>query len=211
MVRPPVTYATVEPIWRGETAVIVAGGPSLTQEDVDACRGRARVIVVNDGYRMAPWADLLYACDWGWWRRHEPNLTSFAGLRYALENPSHKYLDGVSVLKNTGIEGLETDPSALKNGRNSGYQAINLAVHLGVSRIVLLGYDMQRSAKGSHWFGEHPNHQGPPLGMFIPLFAELAPLLRKRGIDVVNCSRETALKCFPRAAISDALAVQVAA
>jgi hypothetical protein len=56
----------LEPVWAGETAVLVASGPSLCPSDVDRVRGRARVIAVNDGYRLAPWADVLYACDRRW-------------------------------------------------------------------------------------------------------------------------------------------------
>jgi hypothetical protein len=48
--------------------VCVASGHSLTKEDVEYCKGKAKVYIVNDGYKLAPWADLLYAAhtdrDW---------------------------------------------------------------------------------------------------------------------------------------------------
>lgn len=207
--KQPIAYATVTRSWHGETVVCIAGGPSLTQADVDACRGRARVIVINDGYRVAPWADVLYACDAGWFRWHVDGVAAFAGLKYTITPAARRFAD-VQVLKDTGEDGLELDPTGLRTGRNSGYQAINLAVHFGASRILLLGYDMKRGNK-THWFGDHPNRQHPPLASFVPFYQRLAPVLKKRGVEVVNCSRETALGCFPRATITDALSLAVAA
>lgn len=50
-----------------DTIVCVASGESLTRADVNYCRGKARVLAINDNYRIAPWADWLYACDGRWW------------------------------------------------------------------------------------------------------------------------------------------------
>lgn len=207
----------VSPIWRGETVVILASGPSLTQADVEAVRGRARVIAINDCYQLAPWADLLYACDSRWWSSqyqfHVHAITSFAGRRFGMQErhpiPPWSPEWGVTLMRNTGIEGLETDPSGLKNGRNSGYQAIGLAVHLGASRILLLGYDMSLGRGGkSHFFGSHP-HGGPPmLTKFRLYFPSIAPPLKALGIEVLNCSRRSALTCFPKVALERALPVR---
>jgi hypothetical protein len=73
------TAWSVPPEWVGETAAILASGPSLTREQCEAVRGKAKVIAVNnqaidtdcDGVRvpaMAPWADVLYAADAKWWQ-----------------------------------------------------------------------------------------------------------------------------------------------
>jgi hypothetical protein len=93
-------------------------------------------------------------------------------------------------------------------GSNSGYQAINLAVHFGVSRILLLGFDMQVAPDGrKHWFGNHPGNMNnnSPYGLFIEKFGTLPPDLKKAGVEVVNCSRVTALECFQRMTIEEAL------
>lgn len=203
-----VTYTTVPRLWPNSTVVCIGGGPSLTREDVDACRGLARVIVVNDGYRMAPWADVLYACDYRWWKWHD-GVTHFAGLKYSLDPRAARY-SGVQILKHTGADGLETDPSGLRTGRNSGYQAINLAMHLGASRVLLLGYDMKRTRDKDHWFGAHPGGH-PPLSTFVPHFEALARHQRQWPFEIVNCSRETALQGFRRQPIDEALSVAVAA
>lgn len=206
---------TVPRIWLGETVVCLGTGPSLTADDVNAVRGKARVIAVSDAYRLAPWADALYSADFQWWRWHQ-GVPSFAGPKWSIEGHSWRknrravYPD-VQLLRDTGITGLERDPSGLKTGKNSGYQAINLAVHYGATRIVLLGYDMKLGVKGAHFFGEHPSQHRGPYRTFVPHFRTLVAPLKALGVSVLNCTRDSALDAFPRQPLQDALAIEVAA
>lgn len=186
-----------------ETIVCLAGGPSLTREDVDACRGRARVLAIKDAIRLAPWADVLYGCDAKWWR-HYGNDLQFSGQRFTLDHFASQWAE---VLRNTGDTGLELEPGGVRTGKNSGYQAINLAVHLGAHRIVLLGYDMQPDDHDrDHWFGAHPWKTRPPYGLFLQLFPSIVEPLKAIGVEVLNASRVSALTCFPRVTLSEALA-----
>jgi len=200
--------AAVEKLWPESTVVCLAGGPSLTAEDVDACRGRAHVVAVNDAYRLAPWADVLYGSDAAWWRVHQ-GVPNFQGLKYSIWVSGQRWPAGVHVLRNAGSDGLEADPHALRSGRNSGYAAINLAVHLGARRIVLLGYDLQLGPDGkTHWFGDHPSSltRSSPYAHFLAKFQTLPAPLQALGIEVVNCSRRTALKVFPMRPLREVLA-----
>jgi hypothetical protein len=199
-------------LWPGSTIVCLASGPSLTAEDVESCRGKARVIAVKDAIRLAPWADVLYGAgaDVGrWWQHNGPRLTEYPGLRFTLDPAAATW---ATVLRDTGYTGLESDPSGLRTGKNSGYQSINLAVHLGASRIILLGFDLQEGANGQQrWFGQHPWQTRPwaELGkMCAPIFDTLVQPLAERGISINNASRETALTCFPRLPITEALALR---
>lgn len=200
-------YATVPALWPGETVVCLGTGPSLTQADVDYCRDKARVIAIKHAIEWAPWADALYACggDAGkWWQRNGDALASYAGLRYTLDPKAAPW---ASVLKNTGFIGLEASPDGLRTGKNSGYQAIGLAVHLGATRIVLLGYDMQPDAQDrDHFFGQHWHHGRVPFRVFVELFESLIEPLRALGVQVLNASRATALTAFPCVALEEALA-----
>lgn len=204
-----VTPAIVPRIWGGETAVILGSGPSLCQEDVDTCRGHAKVIAVKDAIQIAPWADALYgagADQVRWWQRHgDTTLTTFPGLRYTLDPKAARW---ATVLRNTGETGLETDPSGLRTGKNSCYQAVNLAVHLGSTRILLLGVDMGHSPHGQkYFFGDRPPDQQVPSpwhAMLLLWDTIVAPLVAL-GVRVINCSRETALTCFLRQPLCEAL------
>lgn len=195
---PKVMFSDVPRLCPGGTVVCIGGGPSLTQEDVDFVRGKAdAVIAINDAYRLAPWADILYACDSRWWKWHR-GVPKFQGLKYSLQKPSIMW-KGVQILQNTGTDGLERKPNGVRTGRNSGYQAMNVAFHLGAKRILLLGYDMQIKPGGkAHWFGSHPEGGPPPVQSFRGMFRCLVGPLEKEGVTVINCSRETALDAFPR-------------
>jgi hypothetical protein len=195
----------VPKLWPGETFVLIGGGPSLTPADVDAVRGLARVIAINDAYRLAPWADVLYACDQKWWTWHK-GVPSFTGPKYSVAASDPVTWPGVQVLENTGFDGLELEPTGLRTGRNSGFQAINLAVHLGASRILLLGYDMCPDGTQEHWFGEHPDCQPSPYPEMRELLETLVAPLAELGITVINCSRRTALTAFPCVPLEQELA-----
>lgn len=205
------TTAVVPRLWPGETAVVIGGGSSLTPEDVNACRGRARVIVVKEAYQLAPWADVLYACDEKWWQ-HYQGAREFLGLKYRLEHapddpvPFQDWPD-VEILRNSGVTGLDLDPGGLRTGYNSGYQAVNLAVHFGVSKIVLLGFDMWSGPSGQqNWFTKPGLHVDSPYPLFLQAFATLVEPLKAAGVWVVNASRFTLLTAFPRVELSEALA-----
>ncbi len=198
---PPVAPLPAVPrLWPESTIVCLAGGPSLTPADVDACRDRGvRVIAIKEAIRLAPWCDLLYACDAKWWNHYGPTLT-FQGPRYSLEPQQYAV-----KLRETGPTGLELDPTGLRTGRNSGYQAINLAVHLGARQIILLGYDLQPDGRQDHWFGQHPWKLRPCYG-WEPLFETLVAPLAAAGVSVLNASRRTLLTCWPHMSIDEALA-----
>lgn len=202
---------------RRDVIVCVAGGPSLTAAQIDHCRGRAAVLVVNDGYRLAPWADWLYACDGCWWAgcptgsdvpHHELSRRTFAGERWTRDREAADEF-GLRWIRSEPLPGLSRDLAVIHEGSNSGYQAINLAFHLGARRIVLLGYDMGATGN-THWFGEHPDEIASSsgardFGEFLTAFPALAADLKAEGVDVVNCTTTTALAAFRRARLEDTL------
>lgn len=202
----PVVYATVPKLWPGGTVVCMASGPSLTKEDADYCRGKADgVIVVNTTYQMAPWADCLCASDVRWWAWHK-GAKDFAGLKYATS--SAVQWSGVQILRNTGMAGLELDPTGVRHGLNTGYRAINVAVHFGAKRILLLGYDMKRADgpdRKEHWHGDHPIASRSPYPAFIKRYGTLVDPLKVLGIEVINCTPGSALEMFPKANLRDVL------
>lgn len=186
----------VPPLCQGGTVVCLGSGPSLSKADVEWAHSRgAAIIAVNDAYLFAPFALALMASDGAWWIHKKPE---FSGLRFSLD-PAAARVKDVIVLKNTGTDGIETDPAGLKTGHNSGAAAVNLAVHFGAKRIILLGYDMDADKKRTHFFGHHkfPLRDSSPYQLFRDTFKKQVAPLQQLGIQVVNCSRRTALHCFP--------------
>lgn len=194
------------------TWVCIASGPSLTEADVTYVRGKAKVAVVNDGYRLAPWADVLYACDRPWWDVHVNTVReTFTGRCYSHSRPSAEQYKLHHVSGKDG-HGLCREANTVHYGANGGYQVVNLVYHFGARRILLLGYDMQPDPddpERTHWFGQHPGNleRGAPgkFAKWVRGFRQLADDLAAEGIDVINCSRNTALPWFPRMTIEEAL------
>jgi hypothetical protein len=207
----------VEPEWQGETAAILASGPSLTREQCEAVRGRCRVIAVNnqgidtdcDGVRvpaMAPWADILFAADAKWWRCYHERALKFAGRKVTIRTtlPWPEVYSLTPAFERTSYD---PRPGYIVTGGNSGYMAVHLAVQLGARRILLLGFDMKSGANGRrHWFGSHPgklNSKGS-YATWRSAFEKFARVLDHMQVEVVNCTPGTALRCFKRASIEEA-------
>lgn len=216
-------YWTATELWPSSTFVCIAGGPSLTIKQVEACRDRqrggskVRVIAINDGYRLADFADVLYFCDDKWWQWHNKKLAAWKGLIVRMDGGLYNFKDDrIKVVRNVDTAGLCEARDGLNTGRNSGFQAINLAVHLGAKRIVLLGYDMQaplvNGLPKTHWFGDHPGGTSPGVyTQMLPFFDSLVKPLAKRGVEILNCAPGSAIRCFPRSTIEDALQDEPAA
>lgn len=150
--------------------------------------------MTNTTFRLAPWADVLYAMDKKWWETYQGEvLNAFPGERVSLAKMLPRY--------------RVTQIDALKHYGNSGAAAISLAAHRGAKRIILLGYDCQHTGGKAHWHGDHPRNLGNArsVTLWAENFAKLAADLAEKGVTVINASRETALECWPREDLGGAL------
>lgn len=141
------------------------------------------MIVVNETWRMAPWADAVYAMDAPWWRyRIRKVRAGFPGLRVTAS----------AEARSLGLIGVR-----IRGAGNSGAGALLLAQAWGAARVIMLGYDACRTGGRAHWHEDHPDKLGNAKAMpnWPRHFAEVAKRLR---VPVVNASRVTAIKAFPR-------------
>ena len=162
---------------------VIATGPSLTLEQVMRVR-HLPTVVVSDAYALAPWAAALVSADRAWWRHHRPE---FAGRKFCA----------------LPVDGYDTERlEGLPMGTNSGLWAMHVAVMLGATSMLLLGFDMG----GTHYFGPHPeglkNTKPHRFEQFKRQFANYRP----RGVEVVNCTPGSALKCYRMASLDACLA-----
>ena len=151
---------------------------------------------------------MLYACDFAWWKEYQAprdgglSWTKFDGLKVTQD--ARVAFPDVLRVPGDCSPGLCLDPARIHTGGTSGYQAINLAFHLGVRDLALLGYDYQHTGGKVHFFGDHPegmnNFQNP--ASWSPQFDRLAADCVKAGMNITNCTRETALECFQREPIA---------
>ncbi len=207
------------PPWHGCTVVVVASGPSLSETQCETVRywretrGDARVIVINTSFRLAPFADILYACDGAWWRAEDPETKkTYYAEACEIFPPAALWTQDELAAKQFSLNyiasrrtsNLSKDPSYIAQGANSSVQAMNLAYLAGTRRMLLIGVDL----KGKHWHPDHPS----PLSNSLPHrawkenFAVFAADLKAEGVEVVNCSPDSALNSFPRGDLAEELA-----
>ena len=197
------------PDWRGQPCAVVASGPSALATEIHKLRGRCRVIAVNTSYRLAPWADALYAGDARWWDWHR-GAPDFTGIKITQsEDAARKYGLHLVHLLDPGhplAHSIIMDrPGLIGRGDNGGFQALNLAAQFGGSPILLVGID----CAGARWHGKHPggnvSQKPSTLAHWARLFDSQAPTFDALGISVLNCSPLSALQEYPKVSIDDAI------
>lgn len=129
-----------------------------------------------------------------WWNHHRAEVARvFRGDLY-----SHGQRRGVIRVRHAYLG---------RQGQNSGAGAIAVAHRFGARRVILLGYDCQHTGGRRHWHGDHPTGGGSgnagSVNDWPGQFRELAGYLL--GVEVINCSRATALTVFPRAKLEEVL------
>ncbi len=188
--------------WLGRTVVCIASGPSLTEQDAERVRVSGHpTIVTNTTFRLCPWADALMAFDCRWWQVHSREVReTFPGrtLTFCPKGAAARW--GVQTT-------LHKEKAWFDSYGNSGTAAISLAIVAGASKVVMLGYDCQKTGGRTHWHGDHPRTLGNAHSMpgWPKLFAKVAKFAEARRVPVVNATRETALTCFPRVDLEAAL------
>lgn len=169
----------------GRAVAIIASGPSLTAEDCAAVeRSGLLTIAVNSSWKMARFADAVYAGDACWWDAYG----------HEVDMPAEKWTCSRQAAARHGIK-----HHVAYGGYNSGMRAIQFAVERGAARVILLGFDCS-IANGLHWHGAHDRTQNPDEGKvkkWRGQFRAVAALAKLRRCEVINCSRHTELTCFP--------------
>jgi len=192
---------------KGAVWAVIGSGPSLVRADVEAAeRAGCRTIAVNTACRMVDRPDLLFARDFAWWAAHEAETRAFERWTGSKRAASRWDLNHVETAPGAGLSA----GGEIREHGNSGAQAIQLAVRRGAARVLLLGFDHRPAADGRrHWHGDHPAGLNNAPETAMALWRASAPALAldldRLGVEVINCSRETALACWPRLPIEAAL------
>ena len=234
MFQETVILMTISAFHRGYDSgacLVVATGPSLLKRDIDLMRqlfadlyaiGDYQVplttIVVNDAWKLAPWANVLYAGDHSWWT-HNPEASGFKGeklIARGLGSPAlaaKKF--GLNQLDVKFGSGLSTNPSYVHSGWNSGFAAFNLAINMGFREIFLLGFDYQiEDPDHIHFFGNHPKplRNGLPIKqMILEMDIAAMQIAEDTTIEVTNLTRKTAIQGFQRMTVETLIADQILA
>ena len=180
------------PLWAGLTVACLASGPSLTVMDVGRVHTAGlATVVTNDTFKIAPFAQAIFAADQGWWQQHIHEITI----------PAQRWTTSRAAA-------VEFDLNLLgARHANRGAGAIRLAMEQGAARVILLGYDCSLD-EGLHWHGAHTrtfNPDAAALKIWREQFEAVAEIAKERDVEVLNCSRRTALECFECADLDNEL------
>lgn len=192
-------------IWKNEIVYIVGGGPSLKGFNWDRLKGK-HTIAINKAYKVVPWSEVLYWTDARFYRWNKHDIDSLKGIKITCRNAPSLAPD-VVLLTTSGRTGIDKRPNFIRAGNNSGFAAINVAFHLGVKKIYLLGFDMESSDRNTHWhegYGIRHDHKIYERNM-ISNFDGIHELLKTEGIELWNANPKSKLKSIPKCKLEDAL------
>ncbi len=153
---------------------------------------------------------MLYACDHTWWDAHFAHVaTACSGELWTVSESAREVYD-LNWIYGCDHAGLSPSTDYIHTGKNSGYQAIGLAHAFGARALVLLGFDFMLGAnKERHWHADHPkgltNSAPQRFASWAQQMDVLAVGLKLAGVKVLNASRRTALRSFPRVTLETAL------
>lgn len=202
-------------------AVMVGGSASAYSPYLAPLHSK-HVIGVNNAYKIGDWIDTIFFGDCSWYLHHKEALYQLRCLKVTccdrFAQRTVEASEGIKYLAKDRqhATGISTDRTKVAWNNNSGAAAINLAVHFGVRRIVLLGFDMTLdSQRFSHWHGSHATSRGEPyrkLNVRVPPFARhaksfpaIAEDARSLGVEILNASPISTLSVFPKVSVKDLL------
>ena len=217
-----IKWGRVAPTQQHDKIIIVASGPSLKNFNMGELKDKGTIICVNNAGNFVPFADYWFTLDpWGLNRgqvpknfagklfaavpddygRHDAKATqhrthSTPNVTYLHRLMSHNYTNQSS--DNAYTLGLSPDTGCISTG-NSGFGALNLAYHMKPKKILLLGVD------GTIGYFYPTNVNNRSLGTLPLLFKSATQQLRDANIEVINGSQNSAVMCFPRYSVMDAL------
>lgn len=227
-------FWTPEPLFIGETVFCCASGPSFTLEVAEKLRGR-RVAVVNSSYINAPWADLIYFTDSGWFENgRDPKrcgnangtddvwprrtlIESWPGVVVTMSKSAKRVLpDKVKRVKGEGDPSLPVvsfppfGSSVVRQGRSSGHTIISVLIATAAPRIILVGYDMRVVDGREHCHSEYigPRDLAQYDRDFVPAFAGWNEAAKKAGVEILNATPGSALTEFPFVDLDEVLCAQ---
>ena len=218
-------------IWDGGQCIIIGGGSSIPHQfdvpiDVieQVYKGSSspevyspymesihdqHIIAVNMAYTLGSWVDCAFFGDAGFLIKRQMELLEWSGLRITSAVKMEPYQGRLKVVARDDKKklGISLEPNKICWNHNSGAAAINLAVHFGVKRIILLGFDMKLDANNNqHWHKFYTTSlKVVPHTMkrHMMCFPTIAEDLRSIEVEIINCSPDSMIEAFPKINFKD--------
>jgi hypothetical protein len=191
-------------VWKGRTAFVLGGGPSLRGVTLPAAIA-PDTIAVNSSFRLCPAARVLFFHDYAWMAANLAAVEAWPGLVVTVSRLAAQALPE-RVKRIDALWGRPLGaPPPVRLGRSSGQTAVALAAAMGARRIVLLGFDMRVAAGRSHWHDEYAT-EAPEFDIFRRAFDGWRAAAETAGIAIVNATPDSALFEFDATTLQAELA-----
>ncbi len=223
----------VPDMWRGGECWIIGGGPSLSrqfeipEEIVNKVYNRQigieafspylsaihdkHVIGVNAAFLLGNWVDIMCWGDGAFYWKNKDALLKYRGIKVGFNPNTQPGRPGVYDAKfmlrdGNHAWGITRKPGMVSWNKHTGGAAINLAYHLGVKRIYLLGFDMLLDSKTQkqHWHAHYPSAAKPrrephlPFRRHLDSFKHILRDATELGLEIINVNPESAINHFPK-------------
>lgn len=193
-----------EPSWSNRPVFIIGGGPSIIGHDISRLRERGWVLGVNRAADEVP-CDATMTVDMVFAGRRSHALREWSKTQEVYIAVPTDYprppVEGATYLKRLPLEGCSRNPGAIHNGLNSGYGAVQVAIHKGGKEIYLLGFDMTDPGDGPvHWHSGYGNPASRNAvrtwGDWARRFDQLAAEVPE-GVVIKNANPKSRVTAFP--------------
>jgi len=220
----------IQPIYKDSVIVCTGTGPSINEHQINTinqarAEGKIKVFSSNRAWEIFD-SDLVHGCNYQywdiWWNQPTDKgliLKDQPFLKYTTRPELEGKYPGLNYIKEIWIDGLSRDPSCISAHHGTGPQTVNLAYLFGAKTILLVGWDMRFPGKVDNrtytekrrYLGEdkqtltHWPRTGPN-GEQEGLIREMETIHPKDyGIEIINCTPDSAMTHFPMMDLDDAL------
>lgn len=132
-------------------------------------------------------------------------VPEFAGEKWTVSDDAARQYKINHIKGEATLEWGKT-PELIGYGGNSGFQAMNLAYVQGATKIVLLGYDYgMGGGNKKHWFDNSIHHRASRNSDYASWTLRMHRAAKHIDIPVINCSLLSAIECFPKMTVREAL------
>lgn len=174
------------------------------------------VIGINVSFMIGDWLDMVFFGDSGFFDRYQSGLASFRGIKVTCNSTVGKTVNWVKYTPcdHSRKRGISKFTNMVSWNGNSGAAAISIAAHTGAKRIILLGFDMNLSSdKMQHWHDVYQRGKvetekrlrNLPFDKHLRGFEDIAKDAKKRGIEIINASPDSAITQFPKYTVKELL------
>jgi len=225
-------------IWEGGECWIIGGGPSFPRQFgvpeeliTEVITGKKpldsfssyfsflhdkHVIGVNAAFLLGKWVDILFFGDRGFYFKNRREIIQWGNIRVTCSKPLRETAEKerLKYIPKDGNtpKGISSRTNFISWNGNSGAAAINLAVHFGVKKIYLLGFDMDLGVDNKqHWHGVYKTSKAPlkphklPFERHLQGFPKIAQDAKRLGIDIINVSPNSKIQDFKKVSLKELL------